>query len=336
MCAVAEDARLQTELRRWQSAGLLTADQVAAIVEFEQARPAEPDQPVKQPADRRVTVVEVLAYLGAVVTLAGVLILLGSRYSQLGSAGRLSVVALVTVAAASAALLLGRRAWGAAGNRARAAALGLASLGFAALVFQVQVEQAGGSLASASNRMVLIGAVVGSVLAAGLIVWTGSGLLAFLMSVGVYVSAIAVAAMHTGAYNAWALWGVFAAAGTLLVVAAEAARQRRMRWPPEVLAFSGLIVPVILAYIAPQAGRDLSLEVLGAVLSLAGFGAAVLRSSAGYAIAGAIGAFAFVLEVQVRHFQGSLGFALILVTSGLALLGIAYLTARLLPRLARN
>src|SRR5437763_471092 len=108
MCAVADDSRLRTELRRWQSAGLLTADQ-------------------------------------------------------------------------------------------------------AALVFQVQVEQAGGSLASASNRMVLIGAAVGSAVAAGLLAWTGSGLIAFLMAVGVYVGAIAVAAMHAGAYNAWAFWGVFAA-----------------------------------------------------------------------------------------------------------------------------
>lgn len=60
----------------------------------------------------------------------------------------------------------------------------------------------------------------------------------------------------------------------------------------------------------------------------------MLRSSAGYAIAGAVGVFGFVLMVELRHFQNSLDVPLILITSGLALLGIAYLTARLLPRLS--
>lgn len=328
---MADDAHLHAELQRWQSAGLLTADQVTSILAFEHARPPEGRQ-----ANRGITVVEVLAYLGAVVALAGILILLGSRYEQLGTVGRLSIIGVVTLAAAGAALLLGQRVEGSTGRRVRSAALGLANLGLAAFVFQVQVEREGGSLAGASPRILLVGATVGSVVAAALIVWTGSGVLAFLLVVGTYLSAIAFLVMQSGEYGPWAIWGVFGAAGALLVIAAEATRQLRMRWPPEVLAFAALLGPVIVAYIVPRNTQDVPLELLGGLVSLAGFGAAVLRSSAGYAIAGAIGVFGFVLEVELRHFQNDLGFALILVTSGLALLGIAYLTARLLPRLARS
>jgi len=55
----------------------------------------------------------------------------------------------------------------------------------------------------------------------------------------------------------------------------------------------------------------------------------------GYAFAGGIGLFAFVLDIEFRYFQSSLGFAVSLVISGLVLLGIALLLARLVPRLRR-
>jgi putative exporter of polyketide antibiotics len=61
----------------------------------------------------------------------------------------------------------------------------------------------------------------------------------------------------------------------------------------------------------------------------------VYRGSAGYAFAGGVGLFAFVLDIEFRYFQSSLGFAVSLVISGLVLLGIALLLARLLPRLRR-
>jgi len=269
-----------------------------------------------------------------IVALVGVLTLLGSRYEQLGPVGRVTVMAVVMLASAGGALLLGRRALGPAGHRARSAALGLANLSLAALIFQVQLEQVGGGLAGATPRIFLVGAALGSVVAFGLIAWTGAGVIAFLLTVGVYVSAQSIVAMQAGPYHPWAVWGVYVAAGALLAIAAEAARQRQMRWPPEVLAFAAVLVPAVVAY--SVADQNLPLELLGGVISLAGFGAAVLRSSGGYAIAGAMGVFGFVLDIELRHFENSLGFAVILVTSGLALVGIAYLTARLLPRVAER
>jgi hypothetical protein len=46
--------------------------------------------------------------------------------------------------------------------------------------------------------------------------------------------------------------------------------------------------------------------------------------------------FAFVLDIEFRYFRSSLGFAVSLVISGLALLAIALLLARLLPRFRRS
>lgn len=320
---------MQSELQRWQTAGLLTTEQATAILAFESGR-----QPEDREAREGATAVEVLAYLGAVVALAGVLILLGTRYLDLGTAGRLGVPGLVTLAALGAAILFDRKVEGAAGRRARSAALGLAVISLAGFVFQLQVEPVGSRLNPAPTRAVLISALLGSAVAAGLTAWTGAGLLALLLAVCVYVSGGAFLALRAGIFDPWPIMGVYAACGALLIIAAEFARHLRQRWPPEVLAFASLVMPSIAAYILPRSNQDLALELLGGLIALAAFGAAVLRSSAGYAIAGAVGVFGFVLMVELRHFQNSLGVPLILITSGLALLGIAYLTARLLPRLS--
>ena len=90
----------------------------------------------------------------------------------------------------------------------------------------------------------------------------------------------------------------------------------------------------ITAFITAQDG-NLPLEIFGGVLAGVAFAVSVYRGSAGYAFAGGVGLFAFVLDIEFRYFQSSLGFAVSLVISGLVLLGIALLLARLLPRLRR-
>jgi putative exporter of polyketide antibiotics len=92
---------------------------------------------------------------------------------------------------------------------------------------------------------------------------------------------------------------------------------------------------IITAFITAQNG-NLPLEIFGGLLAGAAFAASVYRGSAGYAFAGGIGLFAFVLDIEFRYFQSSLGFAVSLVISGLVLLGIALLLARLVPRLRRD
>src|SRR5207247_11319497 len=105
-------------------------------------------------------------------------------------------------------------------------------------------------------------------------------------------------------------------------------------WAPGVLALAGPSLATITASASAQDG-NLPLAIFGGVLAGVAFAVSVYRGSAGYAFAGGVGLFAFVLDIEFRYFQSSLGFAVSLVISGLVLLGIALLLARLLPRLRR-
>src|SRR5436305_8676235 len=104
--------KIDQHLTAWLAAGIIdtaTADRLRA---FEGAHPAE----------RGVSIAEVLAYIGAVVILVGVGFLVGVEYAWLGAAGRIAVVGLVGIAAAGAGLLLDLRAGAGPRRRARSAA----------------------------------------------------------------------------------------------------------------------------------------------------------------------------------------------------------------------
>jgi len=105
-------------------------------------------------------------------------------------------------------------------------------------------------------------------------------------------------------------------------------------WATEVLAFSGASMAIVTAFFTADNG-NLPLQIFGALLALAAFAASVYRSSAGYAIAGGLGLFAFVIDINARYFGSRLWFTVSLVIAGLVLLGIALLLSRLAPRLRR-
>lgn len=321
------------QLDRWREALLLTEDQADAILAFERE-----SSEVESPDRGQLTLVEAFAYLGAVVALAGIAILLVTRYADLGGAGRLGILGMVTGSALAAAALLSRSPIQGAAHRARAAALGLFDLGVAALCFQVQIELLGGRPEAIAHlegsRVLLVAAVVGSLVAAGLLAWTGDGLLAALLALGTYFSGAAFLTYAvTSPPSPWVQEGVFLVCAALLLIAAELNRRVSRRWAAEILAFAAFLIPPLVAYTSAAGDQDIALELVGGAIALLAFGAAVVRSSPGYAIAGAVGVFGFLLELQLRHFQSSLGFALVLITSGLALVALSYLTARLIPRL---
>src|SRR6266550_2866709 len=118
------------------------------------------------------------------------------------------------------------------------------------------------------------------------------------------------------------------------VVSAVLAAVFLMRLRAGLLAAALSVSLLVAAFITAQDG-NLPLEIFGGVLAGVAFAVSVYRGSAGYAFAGGVGLFAFVLDIEFRYFQSSLGFAVTLVISGLVLLGIALLLARLLPRLRR-
>jgi hypothetical protein len=285
--------------------------------------------------DGSITATEVITYAGALVTLAGLGTLLGTQYRQLGVLGRLAIPGLVAIAALLVALVLpGARA------RARRAQTSLVTLAVAAIALftgQLQAEILGGPDASipphTGYRILLVSALVAAVLAAVFLVRLRAGLLAAALSVALLVAAISSILLLQFEHG-WAVEAVFLVTGAILVAAAEYGRRQRVVWATEVLAFAGPSMAIITAFITAQNG-NVPLEIFGGLLAGAAFAASVYRGSAGYAFAGGIGLFAFVLDIEFRYFQSSLGFAVSLVISGLVLLGIALLLARLVPRLRR-
>jgi len=282
-----------------------------------------------------ITATEVITYAGALVTLAGLGTLLGTQYRQLGVIGRLAIPGLVAIAALLVARALpGQRA------RARRAQTSLVTLAVAAIGLftgQLQTELLGGPDASISQhsgyRILLVSALLAAVIAAAFLLRLRSGLLAAALSVSLLVATIASVAWLQ-LERGWAVELVFLGTAAILVAAAEYGRQEKVIWATEVLAFAGPSMAIITAFITAQDG-DLLLQIFGGLLAGAAFAASVTRGSAGYAFAGGVGLFAFVLDIEFRYFQSSLGFAVSLVISGLVLLGIALLLARLLPRLRR-
>ncbi len=282
-----------------------------------------------------ITATEVITYAGALVTLAGLGTLLGTQYRQLGVIGRLAIPGLVAIAALLVARALpGERA------RARRAQTSLLTLAVAAIGLftgQLQAEILGGPDAAippqTGYRIILVSALVAGILAAVFLVRVRAGLLAAALSVSLLVAAI-MSVLRLQLEHGWAVEAIFLITGAILVAAAEYGRRQKVLWATEVLAFAGPSMAIITAFITAQDG-NLPLEIFGGVLAGVAFAVSVYRGSAGYAFAGGVGLFAFVLDIEFRYFQSSLGFAVTLVISGLVLLGIALLLARLLPRLRR-
>jgi hypothetical protein len=319
---------------------LIDARQAQAIADFEAARTPHPDTPAQggredASRDGSITATEVITYAGALVTLAGLGTLLGTQYRQLGVVGRLAIPGLVAIAGLLVARALpGERA------RARRAQTSLVTLAVAAIGLftgQLQAEILGGPdaniLPHTGYRILLVAALVAGVLAAVFLWRLRSGLLAAALSVALLIAAIS-SVLRLQLQHGWPVEAVFLITGAVIVAAAEYGRRLRVLWATEVLAFAGLSMAIITAFITAQDG-NLPLEIFGGLLAAVGFAASVFRSSAGYAFAGGIGLFGFVLDIEFRYFQSSLGFAVSLVISGLALLGIALLLARLLPRFRR-
>lgn len=101
---------LREALERWTEAGLLTHEQSEAISRFETARPAaeEPssDRPETAASDRRSLGAEAVGYVGAALAIGAIAVLLGDVWDQLLVAGRVALVALLTVLLAAGGVAL--------------------------------------------------------------------------------------------------------------------------------------------------------------------------------------------------------------------------------------
>ena len=313
---------------------MIDAKQAQAIAEFEVTRgnvPSPSGGGQGGGSDGSITATEVITYAGALVTLAGLGTLLGTQYRQLGVIGRTGIPGLVAIAALVAARLLpGQRA------RGRRAQTSLVTLGIAAIALfigQLQAELEGGPDASippdTGYRIILLAALASVILAGVALYRLRAGLLAAELSVALIVTGISfIAWAHL--QDPWPRELVFVGVAIVLLAGAEYGRRLNTLWGTEILGF-GLTIPIVVAFIVAGDG-NLPMELLAGLLAIGAFAAAVYRGSAGYALAGGVGLFAFVLDIEFRYFRSSLGFAVSLVIAGLALLTIALLLTRLLPR----
>jgi hypothetical protein len=331
---------VKERLAAWQAAGIVDGDTAARIEAFEAARP---------PAERapgRITVSEVIAYVGAVVLLVGMGFLYGTQYANLGTTGRLIVIALVAIAGFAAGELVKRTGAHAAARRARAAGWSVGALAVAAGLAQLLVDNDifarppqypyPGAPDDLTGSW-LVAAGVGAVIALVLLWRAGAGLLAFVLALLTYITAGVLLAYLRMQQPGWGGEVAFLVAGGALAGASElVTRGPERTWAREVLRFFSLLVPVLFALVLSAQPDDVTLEVFAGLLAVAGFGLALARVSAGYAIAAGVALFVFVNEVGFRHFSDALGFPVVLIISGIALFviagGLVGLLRRVRPR----
>lgn len=98
-----DDRSSEPLLARWAAAGLLTTEQVADIRSFEGKRAV-----AVRPQAARGSQAEVVGYVGAAFALGAALLLLAEFYTELVPVARMTVAALVTLAALAAGASLAR------------------------------------------------------------------------------------------------------------------------------------------------------------------------------------------------------------------------------------
>jgi hypothetical protein len=327
------DMTLEDRLAAWRAAGLIDEGTAARIAAFEagQARAAA--------GGTRIAIGEVIAYVGSVVLLVGLGFLYGTEYAALGSAGRLTLIGLVVVGSLAAGDLVRRAGATDPARRARAAGWAVAALGVAAWFAQAFVDghvltrpsaYVGGS--PDTTGALMAAAAIGFVVAAALLWRAGAGLLAFAAAFLAYTTVTAFDFYLRTVPNPWAGELTWLTSGAALVLISETiARGSERRWAREVLRFAAMLPPIVAALVFSS--LDTTLELFAGLLSVACLGAAILRGSAGYALAGGIGLFVVVNEVGFRHFANAVGFPVVLIASGVTLLAVAAGLFRFLPLL---
>ncbi len=276
---------LRDRLDRWVDAGLITAEQAAAIDAHERARPGVTPAPVAdsaQPASAargRTTAAEAIGYVGAALAIGAVVLLLGEVWSDLLVAGRLAILATLTAALAGSAGAL-RRVASPAMSRLRAALFvaSIAGAGWFAGVVASDVAELSGDWTG-----VVVGATV-TAAAVALYATTRHTLLQVATLVGVMILVISalqvpqlpVAAMWHGvsissigaawlltAYGGWHTprWLASVTGAGLVLVGAQVASYDEPRWAALTvgLVAAGLLVAAAIRFDA------LHLLVVGAV-----------------------------------------------------------------------
>jgi len=295
---------LQAQLRRWVAGGLITDEQAAAILAAEPLRSA-----VAPVARRRVPVAfEVVGYLGGSLAIIGALLLVARLWRDLPAWGRLSLLAVLAAVLCIAGALVNEHGEPAP-RRLR---------GFLWLLSSAAVASFGGLLAvevvdlraeQAAFLAGLMTAVHASVLwrrqprplqqlavLAGLATAAGAG--------------VAALGGEAGGLAVWALGVVWVLAGW------------RRLFPPAPVALALGAVTVLVGAAMTAELWDGAGPVLGLVsaLGLLAGGSRIHRLV--LAVIGVAGVAVFLPWTVARFFAGALGVPVVILLSGLALIGL--------------
>ena len=327
---------LKHRLAAWEAAGIVDSATVARIEAFETSGRSRDGQAI--------TAGEMVAYAGSVVLLVGLGFLYGTQYAGLGAGGRLLVLALVVAGGGLAGELIRRMGAGlGAASRSRAAGWTVATVAASIWITQACVDNHiltkpplhhyAGAPDDVSGA-IMLGALVGLVVATTLLRRSDAGLLALAASVLAYTAIEALDSYIGRPLSPWQGAATWLGGGLLLAVLAETIlRSGGGSWAREILRFAALTPVAIAALVFSFQDGGGSLEYVAPAVAVAGFVAAYLRGSGGYAIGGAVALLIVVNEVGFRHFATSVGFPVVLIASGLTLFAVAGGLFRLLPRL---
>jgi hypothetical protein len=333
-------SELDRQLERWREAGLIDADQQRRIHDHE-ARfaptPGEAAAPrsIAAPASLpRPNGVELLAYLGVGVALAGVLILIHAALTSLWFIGDLT--AGIGLAALACGYVFARGA-GATALRAAGAclALGAAALGAGAgelsaaaqlftrtTVYTVPCDVAGSCLGyttvdHAGN--VLVGACVTVAVVIALIRFVPGQLAAVVLVAGAYTAAgatIDLAALQNdpGSHR---IAAVIIVVASLALAAVGQALRRRQPAVRGFLDFVGVAAASLPLYVL--GGTDnVDLDVGGGLVAGLGVATGIAAGRTGLAYGGVLGLAGLVVDIGVRNFHTASSIGVFLSLCGVA------------------
>lgn len=195
---------LEGDLRRWVGAGLVSADQAAAIEAWEASveAPPVPARPRRIPA-----VAEALGYLGGLLAVIGLVLVVERYWPDMATAGRLALSGAGALVPLAAGAVVG--ADGGPRNVAIERLRGFLWLASAAAAAVFAAVLAADGLGAGSAEIVVLAASGTVVVHGGLLWWWGKGLLqqvACLGGVAVFAGAAVAAFSDSGA--GLAVWAV--------------------------------------------------------------------------------------------------------------------------------
>lgn len=303
------------DLHRWETAGLIAAQQRSAIERFEQQR-------ARQAGGRIPLAVEVLIYLGAAAIAGAVVALLAESWDELGLSGRVSMLGILSIGAGIAGF--GLRGEGNMPLTRASSVLWLLSVGFLSLALlaittDADPDRAWEGLLLVGIPSLALAAVYQVLRPRALQVFAALGA-AVIVALGVSDLVVRELTMTGG--------------GVALVVVGMAggwgAFTERLRPVGAALALSGLTLLVGLWLPSFEDAGEWA-EVLAIMVAAGMLWLSVRVRSTALLALGALGLFTFITSSVIRHFAETLGVPLALLFVGAALIGSAVLVARLRP-----